>query len=137
MERSVPPAGSTRKPWLWQIWLALLIAFALALTAHFMLRPDFALSPPILSFRDDTVTVTSEATNRTDWPITAVLRIIVGLGSPGTDARPPRYVELARRELAVSLGPCETRVISTKFPASPRRPNTARIEIGAVNNHSE
>lgn len=134
-ERFVPPAGSVARPWLWQIWAAVVVAFALAVIAHFAFKPAFAITPPTLSFLGDTCTVTFRTTNNTKLPGSTSLLVIAGVGTPGGDSTPPTYTEFARKTVSVLLAPKESKALSCEFPvAGSYLPNTVRVEIASYKN---
>ena len=135
--RTVPPAGSIRRPWLWQVFAAAFVALAAALIAHFIFKPDLELSSPTLSFQDDICRAAFHAKNNTDQSASGRLRVIIGVGTPGGDANPPKYRELARKELSLSLAAGESKELYCDFPFSARsRPNTGRIEIASFDTQS-
>ena len=132
-QQVAPQAGSLPKPWLWQVWAAVIIALVVTLTAHFALRPPLAITPPSLSFLGDTCTVAFRATNNTSEPTSASLLVIAGIGIPGGDSTPPTHIEFARNTVSVSLSPGESKNLSCEFPVGGRtRPNAARIEIAST-----
>jgi hypothetical protein len=134
-KRTVPPAGSVQRPWLWRLWVALIVAFFLAIGAHYVFRPDLQVSTPTLSFRDGICTASFDATNHTDHPTSAVLHVIIGSGSPGSDSSPPSYTEIARKALGISLPPKtrQTFTCDLPLPTPTTRANTARIEFAPHN----
>ena len=127
---AVPSAGSVSRPWLWQVWAAVIILFVVTLALPFALPPPLAVTPPTLSFLGDTCTVTARATNHTDQSTAAKLLVMVGIGTPTGRYRPPAYSEFARKTVPLSLAPKESRTFSCEFlVAGHPLPNTARIEI--------
>jgi len=128
--RIIPPAGSIPQPWPWRVWAALLITFAAVLTAHFAFAPPLAISPATLSFLGDSCAVHFRVTNTTGHPTAASLRVIIGIGAPGTESAPPSCTEFARNTVFVRLAPKESTSLSSEFAITGRwPPNTARIEI--------
>lgn len=129
-QHEISPAGSVRRPWLWQVWAAIVIAFAIALAAHFALNPPLAISPPAITNLGNTYTVSFSATNNTDKRVTANLLIIAGIGRGSGKSGRPIYTEFARRPVSVKLWPKERKNLSLDFPiVGWPRPNTARVEI--------
>ncbi|MEQ1862674.1 MAG: hypothetical protein ABMA13_22365 [Chthoniobacteraceae bacterium] len=107
-----------------------MIGLAVLLAARFALKPPLEISPPALSVRGETCTVSFSATNNSNQPIRASLLVVAGCGTRGGQSAPPRYVEVARETVSVRLWPKESKRLSCEFPLAGRsRPNTARIEI--------
>ena len=133
IRKSVPNAGSLPRPWLWQIWVAVFIAFILALAAHFIFRTQLALSSPSFLTLGDTCTVTSEATNNTRQRVEASLVFTIGVGrNPKTGSG--RYADLGRRTVSIVLAPGEHRAVSCEFSlADHQRPNIAQVEVESSN----
>jgi hypothetical protein len=130
--RIVPPAGSIPRPWMWQVWAAVVVLFVATIGLHFALPAPLALTPPTLSFLGETCTVAFHATNHTDQPTTATLLVIIGIGTPASRYSPPNYSECARKTVPLCLAPKESRKISCEFSVAGRQlPNTAQIEIAS------
>ena len=140
-DRGIPPAGSTRRPWPWRFWGACVLAFVATLIAHFAFKPALAITPATVLRLGDICTVAFEATNNINQPASASLLVIIGCGTPGGDSSPPTYHELARKTMAVTLAPKETKSLTCDLPlvidpgphhAIPT-PNDVRVEIASYN----
>src|SRR5687768_1970867 len=114
--RTIPPAGSIRKPWPWRVWVALIVTFFLAIVGHYVFRPDLLFSSPTLLFHDGICTASFDGTNHTAQPASAVLHVIIGNGSRGSDSSPPSYTEVARTSLSISLPPKTRRKFQCSLP---------------------
>jgi hypothetical protein len=132
--RTVQPAGSIPRPWLWQVWAAIIVGLVAMLAVHYTFQPPLAVTSPTLSFLGDTCTVSFRATNNTDQAIFASFVVIAGIVSPAGDSTPPTDTEVVRKTLSVTLTPKQTANLSSEFSVSDQpRPNNARIEIETNN----
>lgn len=131
-DHAVPNAGSLPRPWLWQVWVGIAIAFAAALTGYYAIRRPLSVTPPTLSCLGDTCTVAFTSDNNTDEARSVTFRVGIGLGTVTRKSGAGRYAEFAHQTVAVTLAPHESRKISCDFvSASQHRPNVAQVEITA------
>ena len=114
--------------------MALIVVFALCIAAYWIFKPALECSRPELSHRDGVCTVQFDATNNTDNHVAAVLRIVVGRSSPGSDAAPPLYVEYASKTLPVTFAPREKKSLTcdVPMPSPSLRANDARVEVESL-----
>ena len=131
VERVVPPAGSTRRPWPWQIFAAIASAFVAAFLVRLAFPPALATTSPTLLYIGETCTIAFQATNNADSPVSASILVTAGLRGRGNKISMSRpYVELASTTLAVTLAAREVRNLTWDFPlATGPHPNISQIEI--------
>jgi len=134
MRQTIPNAGSLPRPWLWQVWMGVCIAFLLALVAQFVFPSPLALSSPSFLTIGDTCTVTSEATNNTKQRVEASLAFTIVFGTSPRRSSSGRYADLGRRTVSIVLAPGEHRAVSCEFSlADHQRPNIAQVEVESSN----
>jgi hypothetical protein len=130
--QTIPPAGSTQRPWLSSLWVVLLAGFLVVVAVRHIFPPALEFSTPTIWTHDSTGTIEFEATNTTNQSVIATLQIVVGHGTPGNNSRPPTYAELARKTLSISLRPKERKSFHSDvpLPMTSLAPNTVHIELG-------
>ena len=117
--------------WPWKMWLAIVVAFALCVTAYWMLKPALEFSRPELSYHDGICVAQFDATNHTDNRVDADLRVVVGTITMGDDVSPRSYREFAHKTVSVSFVPREKKSVVCKItmPSPSVRGNDVRIEV--------